>query len=209
MVAEASLAAGQAVDAVGTAHAHAERAAGAAGRDGRRPQGRIPTTTASGRPWWATLEDGPRRDVHRTLAGVIDAAGAAPDGWLDGVERTDETARRRPCRGCTTWPTTSTPPAKRKAMTYSLLAAEQARRQSALEVAVNNYALAARNAEEGDGAGPLPHRRGECQGAHAAGAVRRGPPAIFRGHGPRPRRPPQGPRRGTPGRGRIQTGQDR
>lgn len=37
---------------------------------------------------------------------------------------------------------------KRKAWIYGLLAAEQARRQSALEVAVNNYALAKRNAFE-------------------------------------------------------------
>ncbi len=37
---------------------------------------------------------------------------------------------------------------KRKALTYALLAAEQARRQSALEVAVNNYAIAKRNAGE-------------------------------------------------------------
>jgi tetratricopeptide (TPR) repeat protein len=35
---------------------------------------------------------------------------------------------------------------KRKAWVYALLAAEQARRQSALEVAVNNYAVAIRNA---------------------------------------------------------------
>src|SRR6185369_13209679 len=36
---------------------------------------------------------------------------------------------------------------KRKAWVYALLGAEQARRQSALEVAVNNYAIARRNAE--------------------------------------------------------------
>ncbi len=37
---------------------------------------------------------------------------------------------------------------RRKAWTYALVAAEQARRQSALEVAVNNYAMAKRNISE-------------------------------------------------------------
>ena len=96
------------------------------------------------------LEDGPRRDLHRTLAGVIERSGAAPTGWLDGVERDDEAgeAAALPRRTDLAYHYDAAGDALEGA-TYGLLAAEQARRQSALEVAVNNYALASRNAKGG------------------------------------------------------------
>ena len=97
------------------------------------------------------LDDGTCKTIHRTLAEIIEAqVGAAPDELEAGLESWEKTAEREgksipriydlayhfDAAGETG-----------KAWIYALLAAEQARRQSALEVAANNFAIAERNSD--------------------------------------------------------------
>ena len=97
------------------------------------------------------LDPGLCRRIHRTLAEVIETAvGAAPDeleasleSWANDREREEKSIPRIydlayhfDAAG-----------QRRKAWIYALLAGEQARRQAALEVAANNFAIARRNAE--------------------------------------------------------------
>jgi tetratricopeptide (TPR) repeat protein len=98
------------------------------------------------------LQEGACRSIHRTLAEVIEkdvggvsaelvleqeSSGTGREGERPAIPRVYDLAYHYDAAG-----------EKHKALVYALLAAEQARRQSALEVAVNNYALAKRNAEE-------------------------------------------------------------
>ena len=94
------------------------------------------------------MDDGHRRSTHRALAGVIEkGSGGVPPGVVAALEageggagegqvipRIFDLAYHYDAAGD-----------QRKAWTYSLLAAEQARRQSALEVTVRQFAIAARN----------------------------------------------------------------
>jgi tetratricopeptide (TPR) repeat protein len=97
------------------------------------------------------MEEGTCRSLHRTLAEVIEkdvgevsvelvptleSSGTGRGGERPLIPRVYDLAYHYDAAG-----------EKRQAWIYGLLAAEQARRQSALEVAVNNYALAKRNAE--------------------------------------------------------------
>jgi two-component system sensor kinase len=97
------------------------------------------------------MEDATCRTIHRTLAEVIEqtagsamteqvsaleSGGARRDSQDQAIPRIYDLAYHYDAAG-----------ERRKAGTYALLAAEQARRQSALEVAANNYAIAQRNAE--------------------------------------------------------------
>jgi tetratricopeptide (TPR) repeat protein len=97
------------------------------------------------------LDDAQCRSIHRTLAEVIEAeVGAPPDdleagfgSWEDAgdpeglvLPRVYDLAYHFDAAG-----------EPRKAWIYALAAGEQARRQSALEVAAHNFALARRNAE--------------------------------------------------------------
>ncbi len=97
----------------------------------------------------STLGEERCKGLHRILAECIEKCeGAHATEWLatledDGVNNKDTTIPRVfdlayhfDAAG-----------GKRKAWQYALLAAEQARRQSALEVAENNYAIAGRNSE--------------------------------------------------------------
>jgi len=96
------------------------------------------------------MEEGTSRTIHRTLAEVIeqDMGGVTTDliAALESEEKRDEykaiprvydLAYHYDAAG-----------EQRKAWIYALLAAEQARRQSALEVATQQYAIAKRNAGE-------------------------------------------------------------
>jgi tetratricopeptide (TPR) repeat protein len=97
------------------------------------------------------LDDQACRTIHRTLAEVIEAeVGAAPNvlesglqSWEDAggpegmvMPRVYDLAYHFDAAG-----------EKRRAWIYALLAGEQARRQSALEVAARNFAIARRNAD--------------------------------------------------------------
>jgi tetratricopeptide (TPR) repeat protein len=97
------------------------------------------------------LQEGACRSIHRTLAEVIEkdvggvsaelvleqeSSGTGREGERPAIPRVYDLAYHYDAAGD-----------KHKAVVYALLAAEQARRQSALEVAVNNYELAKRNAE--------------------------------------------------------------
>ena len=97
------------------------------------------------------LDDPACRTIHRTLAEVIEAGvGAAPDDLESAIENWEDAGK---IEG------TSIPRVydlayhfdaageRRKAWIYALLAGEQARRQSALEVAAHNFAIAQRNAD--------------------------------------------------------------
>ena len=100
------------------------------------------------------MEEGTCKSIHRSLAEVIEkAAGgasaehlasfeASATSWNDdlkAIPRVYDLAYHYDAAG-----------EKRKAWIYALMAAEQARRQSALEVAANNFAIARRNADETD-----------------------------------------------------------
>jgi len=102
------------------------------------------------------MDDGRCKSIHRTLAEVIEneASGVSPEqvaalesaatSWKDeekAIPRVYDLAYHYDAAG-----------EKRKAWIYALLAAEQARRQSAMEVAANNFAIAKRNADETDNA---------------------------------------------------------
>src|SRR5437588_9844607 len=95
------------------------------------------------------MEEGPRRTIHRSLAEVIeqevgelsaDDVAAMETGVRTeegkAVPRIYDIAYHYDAAG-----------EKRKAWIYALLAAEQARGQSALEVTVQQYAIARRNAD--------------------------------------------------------------
>jgi serine/threonine protein kinase/tetratricopeptide (TPR) repeat protein len=96
------------------------------------------------------MEDARCRSLHRALADLIEKTGEGlPEEFVAALERDDrqyqpaaiprvyDLAYHYDAAGET-----------RKARIYALLAAQQARRQSALEVAVNNYAIAKRNADQ-------------------------------------------------------------
>src|SRR5262249_52155200 len=98
------------------------------------------------------MEEGTSRNIHRTLAEVIErdvaAVAGAPIAAIDlasssrlsdgpAIPRIFDLAYHFDAGG-----------EARKAWVYSLLGAEQARRQSALEVAAQQYAIARRNAGE-------------------------------------------------------------
>ena len=117
----------------------------------RRGRWSIPTTTGSGkrssagssrrlaRPFIARSR---RSSKHRWRA-APDELERSLESWENDREREE-----RASPASTTWPIISTLPVeRRKAWIYALLAGEQARRQAALEVAANNFAIARRNAE--------------------------------------------------------------
>ncbi|MFI5459431.1 MAG: serine/threonine protein kinase [Isosphaerales bacterium] len=98
------------------------------------------------------MEEGTCRTIHRTLAEVIEQdVGGVTAELAAALERgattreVDEKAIPRVYDLAYHYDAAGE---RRKAWIYALLAAEQARRQSALEVAVNNYAMAKRSAEE-------------------------------------------------------------
>jgi tetratricopeptide (TPR) repeat protein len=99
----------------------------------------------------ARMDDGTCKTIHHTMAEVIengvggasaqqiaalDVAAHGTNADLKAIPRVYDLAYHYDAAGAT-----------RKASIYALLAAEQARRQSALEVAANNFAIARRNAD--------------------------------------------------------------
>ena len=121
------------------------------------------------------------RTIHRTLAEVIeqDVGGVSADQVAAAGERGASREPRRQAipRVYDLAYHFDAAGEKRKAWIYALLAAEQARRQSALEVAANNYAIAQRNAERNQQCRALPDRRRLRRGAHAPGTLRGGQPS--------------------------------
>ena len=98
------------------------------------------------------MEDDARSELHRTLARTIEEAvggGVTPEDLLtiDGG-RSPDVPRAMQARIYDLAYHFDLARDVPKARAYSLLAAEQARRQFALEVAVNNYATAQRNTDE-------------------------------------------------------------
>lgn len=97
------------------------------------------------------MDPGRCRGLHRTLAEVVETdAGGLPEEWVAELEdggRPEELPAVHP-RVYDLAYHFDAAGEPRKAWRYALFGAEQARRQSALEVAANNYALAARNAED-------------------------------------------------------------
>ena len=90
--------------------------------------------------------------IHRTLAEVIeeDSSGLSPE-QVSVLERSTSSRELRDTAIPRVYDLAyhfDAAGEKRKALVYALLAAEQARRQFALEAAVNNYAMAQRNLEE-------------------------------------------------------------
>jgi len=91
----------------------------------------------------------PRRKLHRSLADAIEQnAGIDPDRLLATLECEDKQVGSKAIPRIYDLAYHSDAAGERqKALSYALLAAEQARRQSALEVAVNNYAIVKRNSD--------------------------------------------------------------
>jgi tetratricopeptide (TPR) repeat protein len=98
------------------------------------------------------LQDGRRKALHLALAEVIenDVGGlsAKQMAALEGGDHGGPEDNRAIHRVYDLAYHFDAAAQKRKAWMYALLAAEQARRQFALDMAVNNYALARRNAQE-------------------------------------------------------------
>jgi serine/threonine protein kinase/tetratricopeptide (TPR) repeat protein len=100
------------------------------------------------------MEEGTRKALHRTIAEVIEEnVGSVSAELVDALERDKsgltEEAREIPRIYDLAYHFDAAGE-KSKARNYALLAAEQARRQSALEVAASNYAVAKRNTEDTD-----------------------------------------------------------
>jgi len=93
------------------------------------------------------LESDKRRGLHLSLARVIEA-GEAPSELAASIERGDEARTEKSfARIYDLAYHFDAAGAQRQALAYGLLAAEQARRQFAPEVAAQKYAIAERNAE--------------------------------------------------------------
>jgi tetratricopeptide (TPR) repeat protein len=98
------------------------------------------------------LQDGRRKALHLALAEVIEkdvgSLSAEQMAALEGGDHGGPEDNRAIHRVYDLAYHFDAAGQKRKAWMYALLAAEQARRQFALDMAVNNYALAKRNAQE-------------------------------------------------------------
>ena len=114
------------------------------------------------------LDEGRRREIHRSLADVIEAGvGSSADELEVGLSRWDggggtgdlpvsrvyDLAYHFDAAGDA-----------RRGWIYGLVAGEQARRQSALEVAAHNFAIARRNAEATEAPSAVRYRISEGQG---------------------------------------------
>ena len=102
----------------------------------------------------ARMDDDTSKTIHRTMAEVIEqgAAGQSAES-LSALEHALITAtvdKKTIPRVYDLAYHFDAAGEKRKAWIYALLAAEQARRQSALEVATNNFAIARRNLDAGN-----------------------------------------------------------
>ncbi len=97
----------------------------------------------------ARMDDHTSKTIHRTMAEVIEqgAAGQSPEmlAALEHALNMSANDQRVVPRVYDLAYHFDAAGEKRKASVYALLAAEQARRQSALEVATNNFAIAQRN----------------------------------------------------------------
>jgi serine/threonine protein kinase/tetratricopeptide (TPR) repeat protein len=95
------------------------------------------------------LEEGRRKTLHRTLAEVIEEeAGGVPEAVVAALERGEYHEEKAVPRVYDLAYHFDAAGEKRKALACGVLAAEQARRQSALEVAAQQYAIARRNLPE-------------------------------------------------------------
>ena len=102
------------------------------------------------------MDEGKCKTLHRTLAEVIEAdAGGGPESVDTLVDKPGESAAKVLPRVYDLAYHFDAAGETKKACAYALLAAEQARRQSALEVAIANFQLADRNAGDASDAARL------------------------------------------------------
>jgi eukaryotic-like serine/threonine-protein kinase len=114
------------------------------------------------------LDEGKRRNIHRRLAQVIEAGVGSDADELEAVLASWERAGEEPGTGLLRVYDLAYHYDEagdgRRAWIYALLAGEQARRQSALEVAANNFAIARRNAERTSAPAAVRYRIAEGHG---------------------------------------------
>ena len=128
------------------------------------------------------MEDATRRGLHRALGETIERAGAGglEEAAASGAGPPADGHRPAPARVYDLAYHFDAAGEAHKARDYGLLAAEQARRQLALEVAANHYALAIAQRPGGPGRRPLADRRGVRRIPHAPGTIRGRGPATRR-----------------------------